>query len=564
MKKVLVVSILIAFIACNQTKQKEEAKTARPNIIIIVADDLGYSDIHPFRGNIETPVLDELAGESMLFSNFHVQPTCSPTRSSLLTGNDNHVAGFGIMSEMDYPALHNQHLPGYLARLTDQVVTIPELPGENGYHTYMTGKWHLGEGEGGDPYDRGFEQTFILGTGGGSYWNDKKALAPLQHKTYTRNGKEIEPPQDFYSSKNYTDSMIRFIDRNKSDHNPFFAYLAYTAVHDPLHVPKEYADKYKGKFHMAWDSLWMLRLNNLKAFGLIAKDANNFVSNPAIPKWPAPSHEQQEHFAREMEVYAGMLDYLDMSIGRVFNYLKKEGLYDNTMIIFMSDNGATGALATAYPGNTDGKYLFTFNNSPDNLGLQNSYAEMGPGWAMASSAPYRLFKTFTTEGGIKAPLVIKMPGEMKEAGKWNKSFVHVTDIMPTLLELTGTSYPQQHKGKDVHALLGKSLLPVLKGDSITVHSNDGMGWELFEMKAYIKGNWKILRLAQPFGTGQWQLCDLEKDPGETTDVSDKFPDIKNELIKAWNDYAKQNNVYDHQGHYDSVYRASFKPRDEDD
>ncbi len=561
---VLICIAVIGFSSCNQTKQKEESQPSKPNILIIVADDLGYSDIHPFGGNIQTPALDELAKNSMLFSGFHVQPTCSPTRSSLLTGNDNHVAGLGIMSEMDYPTLHDQHLPGYSGHLSDQVVTIPEILRSNGYHTYMTGKWHLGEGSGQDPYDRGFEQTFILGTGGGSHWNDKKALAPPQHMAYTRNGKEVDPPQDFYSSKNYTDSMLAFIDRNRQDNKPFFAYLSYTAVHDPLHVPKEYIDKYKGKFDMGWDSLWMLRLNNLKALGLVDKDANNFIRNSAIPKWSSLSHEQQEHLAREMEVYAGMLDYMDMSINRVISYLKKNGMYDNTMIIFMSDNGANGAVATTYPGNSDGRYLSSFDNSLNNLGLQNSYAEMGPGWAQASTSPYRFFKSFTSEGGIKAPLIIKMPGQMKDAGQWNKSFVHVTDIMPTILELTGASYPQQYEGKDMHPLIGKSLLPVLKGDSTTVHSNDGMGWELFEMKAYIKGNWKILRLPQPFGTGEWQLFDLEKDPGETTDVSDKFPDIKNELIKAWNEYAKQNEVYDHRGHFDSLYRASYKPQNDDD
>ena len=249
----LAIVIGAIFSSCNNSpKQKEEAEAfkPKPNIIIIVADDLGFSDIAPFGGNIQTPVLDKLSKESLVFSNFHVLPTCSPTRSCLLTGNDNHVAGLGIMSEMDYPALHNQKLPGYSGGLSTQVVTIPEVLRDNGYHTYMVGKWHLGEDAGQNPYDRGFEEAFILGTGGGSHFNDKKALAPVQTMTYTRNGKEAELPQDFYSSKNYTDSMIQFIDRNKADKKPFFAFQSYTAVHDPLHAPKEYIEKYKGKFDM--------------------------------------------------------------------------------------------------------------------------------------------------------------------------------------------------------------------------------------------------------------------------------------------------------------------------
>jgi arylsulfatase len=555
--------LVVAIASCNSSGKKMKAENTRPNILIIVADDLGYSDIQPFGGNIATPNLNILAKEGMLFSNFHVQPTCSPSRSSLLTGNDNHIAGFGIMSEMDYPTLHSQQLPGYLGRLTDQVVTIPEILKNNGYHTYMTGKWHLGEGKGGDPYDRGFEQSFILTTGGGSNWNDKKALSPLQHMIYTRNGNEVQLPNDFYSTKNYTDSLLQFIERDKGDKKPFFAYLAYTAVHDPLHVPKEYIQKYRGKFDMGWDSLWTIRFANLKSLGIVPNDAKGFI-NPAIPKWNTLPKEKKEQFAREMEIYAGMLEYMDMSIGRIFAYLKKEGMYDNTMIIFMSDNGANGAMATTYPGNADGKYLSTFDNSSDNLGLLNSYPEVGPGWAQATTSPFRFFKSFASEGGIRAPLIIKVPAHEMDGARWSKTFVHVTDILPTILDLTGATYPKQNNGKDIHELIGKSILPVLNGSATIVHPNDGMGWELFEMKAFIKGSWKLLRLPQPFGPGQWQLYDIDKDPAEMNDLSDQYPDIKKQLIEQWNDYAKRNNVYDHKGHYDSLYRASFRPDNDDD
>ncbi len=546
--------LALACSACNQ-QEKKEAAVRKPNILLIVADDLGYSDIGSFGGNINTPVLDELGKQGMLFSNFHVLPTCSPTRSAMLTGNDNHVAGLGIMGEMDYPALHDQHLPGYSAALSDQVATIPELLRDNNYHTYIVGKWHLGDHAGQDPFDRGFEQTFILGTGGGSHWNDRKPLAPPQKMEYSRNAKAIEPPEDFYSSRNYTDSLIQFIERDQSDEKPFFAFLSYTAVHDPLHAPKEYIDKYKGKFDMGWDSLWVQRLNNLKALGIMPQDVKS-LPNPSVKKWNSLTPEHKAEYARDMEVYAAMLDYMDMSIGRVFEYLKKAGLYENTMIIFMSDNGANGAMASSYPGNEDGEYLGTFNNAMDNRGLKGSYIEMGPGWAWASSAPFRYFKSFTTEGGIRAPLIVKMPGE-NMGGQWNKNFVHVTDLMPTLLELTGTSYPQQFKGKPIHPLIGRSMIPTLQSNTVNIHAEDGMGYELFEMKAYIKGDWKILRLPVPMGSGNWELYNIVTDPGETTDLSSKFPDIKEQLIKAWAEYAKHNNVYDHKGHYDSVYRKNF-------
>lgn len=551
MKKIFIL-LSVVVLGCSKTQTAESP--ARPNILLIVADDMGFSDIGPFGGNIHTPVLDQLATESTLFSNFHVLPTCSPTRSALLTGNDNHVAGFGIMSEMDYPRLHNQHLPGYSAALSKQVATIPELL-RGDYHTYMVGKWHLGDEAGQDPHDRGFEETFILGTGGGSHWDDKKPLAPPQHMSYTRNGAEADLPADFYSSKNYTDSLIQFIDRGKDDGKPFFAYLSYTAVHDPLHAPDAYIEKYKGKFSMGWDSLWSQRLSNLKALGIVPQDVKS-LANPAVPKWNSLTHEQQEEFARDMEVYAAMLDYLDMSIGRVLDYLKQAGMYDNTLVVFMSDNGANGATATSYPGNDDGKYLGSFSNDLANRGKKGSYIEQGPGWARASSAPFRFFKTFTTEGGIRAPLMVRMPGQ-KTGGNWIGAFVHVTDVMPTLLELTETPYPEQFNGNALHPLIGKSILPILTGKSKDVHTDDGMGYELFEMKAFIKGKWKILRLPLPMGSGEWELYNIEKDPGETTDLSVEFPEVKKQLIEAWDRYAAQNDVYNHQGHYDSLYRKSF-------
>lgn len=548
--------IFAAITACSQ-KQTNELPTQRPNVLVIVADDLGFSDIGPFGGNIQTPVLDQFSKEGMLFSNFYVLPTCSPTRSALLTGNDNHVAGVGIMSEVSYPAVAN--LPGYSGHLNNQVVTIPELLKENGYHTYMAGKWHLGDDEGQLPSDRGFEESFALLQGGGSHYADQKPLSPPQVMDYRVNGKKIATlPADFYSTKNYTDTLIHYIDKNKGDQKPFFIYASYTAPHDPLQAPKEYIEMYKGKFDSGWDSLRVLRLNNLKALGIISSDVNSFAPS-GIPEWSTLSPEQKKEFAKDMEVYAAMITYLDMSIGRLIDYLKEQSLYDNTLIVFMSDNGANGVMATTYPGNGDGKYLGSFNNALDNRGLPNSFVEMGPGWAQASSSPFRLFKSFASEGGIRAPLMIKLPKDSLNRGQWNKSFVHVTDLMPTVLELAEVSYPVQFKDKAVRQPIGKSLLPVLNGNAQEVHADGGgMGWELFERKAYIKGKWKILRLPAPFSTGEWQLFDLEKDPGESNDLSQQFPAIRDSLINDWLQYAKENDVFDHRGHYDTLFSQSLE------
>lgn len=339
--------------------------------------------------------------------------------------------------------------------------------------------------------------------------------------------------------------------------------MSFTAVHDPLHVPEDYIAKYKGHFDSGWDSLWVERLENLKTLGIVAQNVNKFSKNPQIPAWERLPSEIKSQFARDMEVYAGMLEYLDMSMGRVLDYLKQEGMYDNTLIIFMSDNGANGATSSLYPGNEDGKYLSTFDNSLDNRGLKNSYIETGAGWAQASSSPYRYFKSFASEGGIKVPLIIKMPGNMEKAGQRNNGFIHVTDMMPTLLEIAQAEYPSEYKGNPIHPHIGKSLLPVLKGDSLTVHTNDGYGWELFEMKAYIKGDWKLLRLPEPMGTGNWELFNLKDDPAEASDLSDQYPDLKMQLIEDWKKYAQYNDVYDHKGHYDELYRKNYMPEEDD-
>ncbi len=554
---VLVLSATVSAGCSEETSvSSQKVAGARPNILLIVADDLGYSDTGPFGGEISTPVLDRLAEQGMRFSAFHVLPTCSPTRAALLSGNDNHVAGMGVMAEFIYPEV--AELPGYVGHLASQVATIPELLRQSGYRTYMAGKWHLGEDDAQSPFARGFERTFTMMNGGGSHWSDMRPLSPTQNMIYRRNGERIDAlPEDFYSSKNYTDALIEFIESDVDDGKPFFAYLSYTAPHDPLHAPAEYIAKYKDKYDAGWDALAQQRLKSLKRLGLVPEDISELPSNFMVRSWDALSAEEQRNYARDMEVYAAMVEYMDMSIGRLFDYLKDKGLYENTLIVFFSDNGANGAHATAYPGNADGAYLGSFDNGLGNRGLSNSFIDMGPGWAQASTAPFRLFKSFTSQGGIKSPLIAKLPGQMTKAGNWNHAFLHVTDIMPTVLEVARMSYPDEFDGRRVRQPIGKSFLPILRGEAASVRDNDGVGYELFEMKAYIRGDWKLLRLPEPFSTGAWQLFDISKDPGEIHDLSDEFPEVKADMIAAWQEYARTNDVFDHKGRFDALYRKAY-------
>ena len=553
MKKTVVIRIinallifsftLILFGALASCENKEKATGKRPNILLIVADDLGYSDIGSFGGEIATPTLDNLAKEGLQLTNFHVLPSCSPTRSVLMSGMDNHRAGMGTMGELK--TLEMEGHPGYAGYLNFEVAALPEVLKSGGYHTYMAGKWHLGHREETSPYARGFEETFSLLPGGGSHWNDMKPLSPTQTMIYSRNGKPVEAlPKDFYSTKYYTDILLKWIKRDHRDGKPFFAYLSYTAPHDPLHAPKAYIEKYKGKYDEGWDVLREKRLQGLKDLGIIHKDAKSFPRLPSVKAWDKMPAKERREAARDMEVYAAMVDYMDEQIKRVFDYLKEIGEYDNTMIVFFSDNGANGHPKTIYPGQTD-EYLNSFDNSLKNRGLKNSFIEPGPGWSQASMAPSRMFKAFTSEGGIKSPLLVKLPGKMAHAGAMNHSFFHVRDIMPTFLDIAGIAHTEKFKGRKVRPMQGRSVLNLFTGKAKSPYSEAGqVGYELFGLKAYFVGDWKILWMPKPVGKGEWELFNLKQDPAEMSDLGTKYPKKVKEMVALWEQYKKDNGVLD--------------------
>jgi arylsulfatase len=540
-------TISLALVSCKQETENpaksSSAEPRRPNILLIVADDLGYSDIGSFGGEIATPTLDRLANEGLLLSNFHVLPTCSPSRSVLLSGTDNHVAGMGTMGEVKTPEMEGH--PGYAGYLNFEVAALPEVLQAGGYHTYMAGKWHLGHDADTTPHARGFEETFALIPGGGSHWADRRPLSPPQIMVYSRNGSEVETlPEDFYSTTYYTDTILKFIDQNKDDDKPFFAYLSYTAPHDPLHAPQAYIDKYRGMYDEGWDVLREQRLQSLKTLGIVHKDAKSFPRLESVKAWDEMSSEERADASRDMEVYAAMIDYLDEQIARVFDYLKEIGEYDNTMVIFLSDNGANGNLPTAYPGQTD-EFLNSFDNSLENRGLANSFIETGPGWAQASMAPSRMFKAFTAEGGIRAPLIVKLPGVMPNVGTMDHSFFHVRDIMPTILDVAGIELTRNINGRPVVPMQGDSVLNFLSGKvKLPYAGADQVGYELFGMKAFFDGDWKILWMPPPFGPGDWQLYKLSEDPGELIDLSDQQPERLVKMIAQWEQYKEENRVLD--------------------
>ena len=311
-----------------------------------------------------------------------------------------------------------------------------------------------------------------------------------------------------------------------------------------MHAPKAYIDKYKGKYDEGWEVLSDQRLQSLKELGIVQKDAKPFPRMASVKAWTEMPIEERAAASRDMEVYAAMIDYMDEQIKRVFDYLKETGEYENTMIIFFSDNGANGHPPTAYPGQTE-EYLNSFDNSLENRGLINSFIDPGPGWSQASMAPSRMFKAFTSEGGIKSPLLVKLPGKMEKAGSMNHSFFHVRDIMPTILDLASITHTRQFNGRKVRPMQGRSVLDLFEGNVAAPYAEASqVGYELFGLKAYFVDDWKILWMPEPFGPGEWELFNLKQDPAELNDLSKQHPDKLKEMIALWNQYKIENRVLD--------------------
>jgi len=535
MRKILaILTFLVAFIICMPSLV--HAEESRPNILLILVDDMGYSDIGPFGGEVHTPALDLIARSGIRFTDFHTSITCSPTRSMLLSGTDNHPAGLGTMAELLAPNQIGK--PGYEGHLSDRVVTIATLLRDAGYATSMSGKWHLGEEIENDPYHRGFQQAYTMLRGGASHFDDESMMYANYTPIYRENGVRVHVPQGFYSSEFYTDKMMEYIDRREAD-KPFFAYLSFTAPHDPLHVPDEWLDKYKGRYDKGYDALREDRLDNLKKLGFIDNDVVPSPHIPLSPAWDLLTDEEQKREARGMEIYSAMIDNIDHHLARLFKHLKKTGDYDNTLIIFFSDNGANGLRMHQYPHTDEAWIDRNSDNRYENMGRRFSRIAQGPSWAQVSMTPYRLFKGFTTEGGMRSPLIISGPGVTNHGGH-NDSFSHVMDIAATVLDVAGVEHPgSSYKGNKVETLRGRSMLDVLNGKSDSIYENDtAISWEIAGRRAVRKGDLKLVWLASPAGIDDWQLYDLSRDPAELNDLSIERPAQRKEMIGIWSQYAK--------------------------
>ncbi len=503
----------------------------KPNVLIIVADDLGWSDIGAFGGEIATPNLDGLALRGLRLTDFHTAPTCSPTRAMLMSGTDSHRAGLGTMAETIAPEQKGK--PGYDGYLSRNVVSLAELLTANGYSTMMAGKWHLGTELDQDPHARGFARSFALLQASHNHFGLNLSTDPSRGATLTEAGVRLaKAPDGFYSSDTFASKLIQFLD--ESGHaKPFFAYLAFSAPHFPLMAPAETIAKYHGKYDGGYEAMRDARLKRQIALSLVKPGIVAHLLD--APAWSTLSHEQQKLAARNMEVHAAMVDRLDENVGRVITELKRLGQYEDTVIIFMSDNGADGMDIATTPARGLNQRFAAADNRLENRGAATSYLSQGPGWGSAASAPSWMFKGYASQGGTRSPAFIHYHGLARKGV--TPVFGHVTDIYPTILDLAGIPDPKgRFGGKPVEPIRGTSWLPFLKGHADHIHRPDeGIGTEMMGARSLRQGDWKITDI----GDGKWRLFDIASDPGETRDLAAAEPERMAMLIVAWDAYAKE-------------------------
>ncbi len=519
---------------------RDVALDSRPNIVVLVADDWGFTDVGAFGGEIATPNIDALARHGVRFSNFHVAASCSPTRSMLLTGVDHHRNGVGNMRE----TIPQAHLgqPGYLTVLDRHVVTVANLLQDRGYRTYVTGKWHVGREPHNLPPARGFDHSLIQADSGSDNWETgQRYLGVTDAVHWYAEGRPARMPANFYSSRFFIDRLLAFLVADAGRPQPFFAYVGFQANHLPVQAPRAFTAHYRGRYAAGWEVLREARRQRAVALGVVPAGVP-MGRLSSTPRWSSLDAAAQQTSARNMEVYAGMAEAMDFEVGRLVQHLQATGQYAKTVFVFLSDNGPEGS--DPYANWAGALWLSTqYSRDPARLGEKGTYGVIGPGWATAAASPLAGYKFYADEGGVRVPLIVSgVPGSTP--GTVHHQFAQVQDIVPTLLELTGTPGPAAtYAGHSIEPLGGHSLLPVLQARAThTYAADEPVGYELSGNAALYKGDLKLVKLLPPVGDNQWHLYNLMLDPGETRDLRLQQPAAFRELQADYAAYAAANKV----------------------
>ncbi|WP_100612795.1 arylsulfatase [Confluentibacter lentus] len=544
---ILAITIQFAFLSCKTDKQEN----LRPNIIVIMSDDMGYSDIGCYGGVINTPVLDGLAKNGLRFKQFYNTARCCPSRASLLTGLYAHQAGIGHM-------MNDSGTDGYRGDLSNKAVTIAEVLKQAGYSTYISGKWHItplmpskeNPSKHNWPLQRGFDKFFGTIHGAGSFY-DPNSL--------TRDNEFIVPSEGFYYTDAISDNAVKFIEEHKSG-NPFFLYIPYTAAHWPMHAKPEDIAKYTGKFDEGWDVLREKKYKKLLEMGLTRSEWK-LTEKDDIPDWE--DVELKDWYSSLMEVYAAMVDCMDQGIGRVMNILDKKGIKDNTLVFFLQDNGGCaeewGFSNDIKPYYKDvefdriipmGKDEFQTRMEPKYTrdgrpvlkgkglkpGGEDTYLGYGKAWANASNTPFRMYKKWVHEGGISTPLIVHWPAGIKAKNEFREQPGHLIDIMATCIDVAGATYPQTFNNNKVIPFEGQSLTPVFENKDL---QNRAIFWEHEGNKAVRLGKYKLVSIYKKDSEYNWELYDLESDRSETINLIGGMPFKAKEMETLWKDWAKK-------------------------
>jgi len=515
----------------------------RPNVVLILADDLGFTDISPFGSEIDTPNIARLAKSGLSFTNYHTAANCAPARAMLLTGVDSHRNGVPNIPESIPPEqLAYEHYQGVLSQ---DVVTIASLLQDVGYHTYMTGKWHLGHTPELLPSARGFDRTVAMADTGADNWEQRTYLPIYEEAHWYADGEKHTLPDDFYSSEYFIDKTIEFISANAADDKPFFAYIPFQAVHMPVQAPKEFSDKYAGVYDQGWTVMREQRRIAAEEAGVIPRDTKTIVT-PGTLDWAALTDEQREHHARRMEVYAGMVDAMDMHIGRLIDYLESIGEYDNTVFVFTSDNGAEGSPLISPTANSVLDSWFEtvgYETGIENLGEKGSWVGIGPSNATVAASPLAYYKFHANEGGLRVPLVISGPG-VTTRGELSDEFVFVTDLAPTILSLVEVdAHDGSWKNREVEPIVGTDFSSYLQGKEGPIHAaSEPIGYEMGGSSALFKGDYKIVINQFEQNEFEWHLFDIKNDPGEANDLARAEPELLAEMLSDYKEWAQNNAV----------------------
>jgi arylsulfatase len=538
------------------------ATPARPNVLLILADDLGFSDIGCYGGEIHTPNIDRLAADGLRFTRFYNGARCCPSRASLLTGLYAQQTGVGLMTG-------NDHEPGYTGAINDSCVTLGQILKQAGYQTFMSGKWHVSDKE--LPTQRGFDRFYGFYTG-----YTVNSFNPTQMGLFPPGGKEhAYAPGKFYATDAITDYALDFIEQGRADHaRPWFVYLAYQAAHFPLMAPEDEIKKYVPVYQQGWDKIRESRLARIKSLGVLPDSSNlsprSLIPRPEIahrdgvegnvnPAWDSLDHDRQLDLAYRMAIYAAMVEHMDRDIGRVIDDLRSHNDLDNTIVFFLSDNGACAEWA---PYGFDCKVQFPSGDGTHGSGhgfggdsfvkpilhTGDALATMGQplpgatgigygsGWANACNTPFRMYKHYDHEGGISTPLIVRWAAGIKDKGVFRQQVGHVIDFMPTLVELTSATYPTQMNGHAILPMEGKSLVPAFTDQPI---ARDALYWEHENNRAVRVGDLKLVSLANK----PWELYDVGKDREELHDLATSMPDKVESMRAMWESWATRTHVY---------------------